>query len=519
MKTFVFKADRRSLPHIPGLHFAFFILVSATVAVLPAGANSEKSSPALRRPDIVFIMTDDQAVDAVTGGERFPFFKMPNLDRLARGGVRFQNAFVTTSLCSPSRATCLTGLYSHKTGVSTNDPLLDPADNVPLISEMLQKAGYETAFVGKWHMAPTDKPRRGFDCWLSFNGQGVYEDPLLNINGEHVQAKGYTTDILTDYAVEWISKRPADKPFALFLWHKAPHELVKAAQRHRGLFQDMEMAEPPNFRDSYRGKPEWQRRGLLYGLHKKAWAAARGKPVPPEVGILAPFEKLWREKHFDEYLRTLVAVDESTGRLLDALDKTGRRENSLIIYTSDNGFNIFAHQSGIDKRTMWEESIRIPLVIQFPNHSGAGSSRAEMALNVDFAPTILEAAGIPVPASMDGRPLQPVASGHVPDDWRKSFLYIYQQEDYAPGIVSMVGARTGRFKYICYPGEKEGLNELYDLEADPHEMRNIIGDLAYRDVLEQMKQEIRRLAAKVSYALPEKTGVENEGADQRSGPP
>ena len=488
------------------------LLILAGSSVFPhAYADEGTSSAGKRRPDIVFIMTDDQAVDAVTGGGRFPFFKMPNLDRLAEGGVRFRNAFVTTSLCSPSRAICLTGLYSHKTGVPSNDPLVDPSENVTLISELLQKAGYETAFIGKWHMAPTDAPRRGFDYWLSFTGQGVYENPVLNINGSRVEAKGYTTDLLTDYAVDWIAKRPVEKPFALFLWHKAPHEELKSAERHRGLFEDMQMVEPANFRDSYHGKPEWQRRGILYGLHKKAWEEAQGKPVPLEVGVLMPFEKRWRAKRFDEYLRTLVAVDESTGRVLDAMDKTGRRDNSLIIFTSDNGMNIFAHQSGIDKRTMWEESIRIPLVVQFPGRAGAGTSRGEMVLNVDFAPTVLEAAGIPVPASMDGKPLQQLASRHVPGDWRISFLYIYQQEDYAPGIATMVGARTERFKYIVYPQEKEGLNELFDLESDPHEMRNVVNDPAYGDVLEQMKMELRRLAADVAYPLSE-ASVERRSA-------
>jgi len=492
-------------PTASGFRTACFGLgMAATLTIpLPCRANPEGSPPPAGRPDIVFIMTDDQAVDAVSDGARFPFFKMPELDRLAGGGVRFRNAFVTTSICSPSRATCLTGLYSHKTGVPTNDPSVDPAENVPLISEMLQKAGYETAFIGKWHMAPTDVPRRGFDYWLSFKGQGVYFDPTLNLNGERFQAKGYTTDILTDYAVKWIEGRKKDKPFALFLWHKAPHEEVKSAERHRGLFQDMELPEPPNFRDSYRGKPEWQRRGLLYGLHQKEWRDGLEKPVPAEIGILTPFEELWRGKHFDEYLRALVAVDESTGRVLDTLDRMGRRKNSLILYTSDNGFNVFAHQSQIDKRTMWEESIRIPLVIQFPGEVGAGTSREQMVLNVDFAPTILEAAGIPVPPQMDGRPLQPLASDRPPGDWRKSFLYIYRQEAYAPGIVTMVGARTDRFKYIRYPDEKEGLDELYDLEADPHELRNVIGDPAYGDVLTKMREELRHLASGVNYDLPE----------------
>jgi len=459
------------------------------------------------RPNIVFIMTDDQAFDAVTGGERFPSFQMPNLDRLARDGVRFRNAFVTTSLCSPSRATCLTGLYSHKTGVPSNDPGMDPAESMPLISEMLQEAGYTTAFIGKWHMAPTDKPRRGFDYWLSFEGQGVYDDPVLNLNGERFQAKGYITDILTDYAVKWIETRPADKPLALFLWHKAPHEVVKSAERHRSLYRDFDLTEPPSYRDSYLGKPEWLRRGLLFGLHAKEWNEARERPVPPGIGILTSFEKL---KHFaPEYLRALTAVDESTGHILNVLDRTGRRDNSLILYTSDNGMNFFAHQSQIDKRTMWEESIRIPLVIQFPNLLGAGTAVDAMVINVDFAPTILKAAGISVPASMDGRPLQPLVSGRIPADWRKSFLYIYRKESYAPGIATMVGVRTDRFKLICYPEEKEGLGELFDLKADPHEMRNVINDPAYADVRTQMQQEMRRQAAEVDYKLPKDIFTKN----------
>lgn len=490
-----------SRPH--PLIFSILPFLAAVCAALPAAGAGEPVT-ASKRPDIVFFMTDDQAFDAVSNGARFPFFKMPNLDRLARSGVTFTNAFATTSLCGPSRATCMTGLYSHKTGVPSNDPPVDPSENVTLISEMLQKAGYETAFIGKWHMAPSDEPRRGFDYWISFKGQGVYFDPMLNINGEEFQAKGYTTDILTDYAVDWIGKRPKDKPFALFLWHKAPHEKVESAGRHLGLFQGMELAEPPNYRDTYLGKPEWERRGVLYGLHKKVWQEAQGKPVPPEIGIIKPFDKLKMGKAFENYLRALVAVDESTGRVLDTLDKAGRRENSLILYTSDNGFNIAAHQSPIDKRTMWEESIRIPLVIQFPAEPGAGTKQQAMVLNVDYAPTILEAAGIPVPADMDGHALQPLASGEMPGNWRKSFLYVYQQEDYAPGIVTMVGVRTDRYKYIRYPEEKEGLDELFDLESDPYELRNAVNDPEYREVLAQMQKELGQLATEVGYKVPGK---------------
>ena len=452
------------------------------------------------RPDIVFIMTDDQAVDAVTAGQRFPFFEMPNLDRLAKEGVTFRNAFVTTSICSPSRATCLTGLYSHKTGVPTNDPPRDPADSVKLISERFQEAGYETAFIGKWHMAATDMPRRGFDYWLSFEGQGVYENPILNLNGQPFQTKGYTTDILTDYAVKWIADQPKEKPFALFLWHKAPHSEFVSAARHKERFEGAVLAEPPNFRDSYRDKPEWQRRGLLHGLHREAWDASEGKSIPPEIPILHPWEQLWKKYRYLEYLRTLVAVDESTGRVLDALETAGRRDNALVLYTSDNGFNVFAHQSLIDKRNMWEESIRIPLVIDFPGTEDAGKICEAMVLNVDFAPTLLEAAGLPIPGNMDGYPLQPLIEGR-PVGWRNHFFYLYQQEEYAPGIATMLGVRSDRFKYIHYPETKEGLDELFDLHADPHEMRNVVNDPAYSAVLREMQAQLHRAAQDVDYPV------------------
>jgi N-acetylglucosamine-6-sulfatase len=453
---------------------------------------------AAKKPDIVFIMTDDQAADAVTGGRRFPFFETPNLDRLAASGVTFENAFVTTSICSPSRATCLTGLYSHKTGVPTNDPARDPAESVTLVSERLQAAGYETAFVGKWHMAATDKPRRGFDHWVSFEGQGVYENPLLNVNGTHVQESGYTTDLLTDYAEEWIRTRSADRPFALFLWHKAPHAKFIAAPRHKGLYAEETLKEPPNFRDSYSGKPEWQRRGLLYGLHESVWNKSLEKPVPPQIGLLHSWDDLWRKYNYLEYLRVIKAVDESTGRVLDTLTAVNRRDNSLILYTSDNGFNVFAHQSLIDKRNMWEESIRIPLFIDFPGTSDAGMSSAAMVLNVDFVPTLLDAAGIAVPDDLDGRPLQPLIAG-APADWRDHFFYLYQQEDYAPGIVTMLGVRTERFKYIHYPDTPEQLDELFDLTADPYEMKNFFNDPAYADVQKEMGLLLKTAAGVVHF--------------------
>jgi arylsulfatase A-like enzyme len=349
-------------------------------------------------------------------------------------------------------------------------------------------------------MAPGNHPRRGFDHWVSFDGQGVYVDPVLNVNGEEIRESGYTTDLLTDYALEWLRGIPVEQPVALFLWHKAPHAVFVPAPRHEARFEGEEFPEPPNYRDSYRLKPEWYRRGMLYGLHEEEWNASLDEPVPDAVPVLREFGGAVQSESFRDYLRTLLAVDESTGRLLDELDASGRRENALILYTSDNGFNLSAHQSPIDKRNMWEESIRIPLWIDFPGDKLAGRTESAMVLNVDFVPTFLAAAGVELPGELDGRPLQALQEGS-PEDWRDSFYYRYEREDFAPGIVTMHGVRTDRYKFILYPETEGGAGELFDLRADPWEMRNVLDDPAYEDVRVRMEAELDRKMREVDARL------------------
>jgi N-acetylglucosamine-6-sulfatase len=454
------------------------------------------------RPNIVFFMTDDQAYDALDGRGRFPYFRMPHVERIAAQGISFRNGFCTTSLCSPSRATCLTGMYSHKTGVPNNDPEVDPHSNLVFISEMLQQAGYDTAFIGKWHQAHTNAPRRGFHHWASFTGQGTYQDPVFNVNGEEIVHKKYNTDVITDYAVEWIASRPSNKPFAIFVWHKAPHEPQISAPRHISYYLDIPVPEPHNYRSSFVGKPEWLRRGQLHGLFPTGWNASANLTIPPLLSVTKVYNDKDILPFFTEYFRTLEAVNESTGSILDILEQKQYRDNSLIIYTSDNGYNMVAHRSDIDKRTMWEESIRIPFIIQFPGSPSAGTGSDDMVINADFAPTILQAAGIPIPTYFDGRALQPLTASVPPDSWRKSFLYVYKAEPSAPGIVTHVGVRNDRYKYTIFPEETEGLSELYDIKSDPAEVVNLIKNPAYTEVLSHMQSELRRLAADVSYTLP-----------------
>ncbi|MCL5269799.1 MAG: sulfatase [bacterium] len=457
----------------------------------PAAAETAGTSP-VRRPNFIFIMTDDQAVDALGASGRYPFLKTPNLDRLGREGATFTNAFVTNSLCSPSRATCLSGCYSHVTGVVSNEGS-DPRPGTPMVQEELRRAGYETAFIGKWHMKLTDQPRPGFDYWLSFLGQGTYENPRLNENGRQFQARGYMTDLLTDAAERWL-RTPREKPFCLFFWHKAVHGIEIPAPRHKGLYAGRPVKEPPNFADDYHDKPAYLRRQKVYGPHKKPWTESEGKPIPDKlpVGKWNP-----NQKGTQRYMETLLAVDESVGRVLKALEETGRLDDTFILFTSDNGYFLGDHARG-DKRLMWEESIRVPLLVRYPPLARPGAKIPEIVLNIDYAPTFLDLAGAAAPAAMQGRSFAPLLRGRT-EGWRKSYFYEYFLEDYAPGFVTAVGVRTERYKYIEYPDLKNDINELYDLQTDPIEMHNLIGDPAARPIRDELKIELERLKKETGY--------------------
>jgi len=446
------------------------------------------------RPNFVFILTDDQAHDAIGLSKRYPFLKTPNMDKLAQEGAWFENAFVTTSLCSPSRACFMTGCYAHRNKVIINAQD-DPEPSVPLVSEVLRANGYQTAFIGKWHMEKHAQPRRGFDYWLSFKGQGEYTDPQLNENGRSFTEKGYITDILTDYACRWLS-RPRSKPFCLFVWHKAVHSPFTPAPRHSLLYPDLQLEEPPNFKDDYKGKPRWLRRGLLYGLRKKEWQQSGDKAIPQTV----PPGK-WNPKNarFIDYFRDLSAVDESIGTITNTLKTVKQLDNTAVIFAGDNGFMMRAHQSRIDKRVMWEESIRIPLIIRYPKLVKAGSRIREMVLNIDVAPTMLDLAGVDIAGTMQGVSFAPLLAGRqVP--WRDCFLYEYfQEKDFAPGIVTMHGVRTQRYKYIHYPELKDDIDELYDLANDPLEMKNLFSQDDHKKLLKEMQQRLKKL--KKQYGL------------------
>lgn len=441
------------------------------------------------RPNLLFILTDDQRWDAL-GCLGHPFLKTPNLDRIRTDGALFANAFVTTSLCSPSRASFLTGCYAHTHGVMQNEKRDFDFTGTPSFAQLLQPAGYRTGFLGKWHMAGTSEPRPGFDYWLSFRGQGVYTDPVFNENGKEYKASGYMTDLLNEKALAFLESAPADQPFCLYLSHKAVHQPFTPAPRHEGLWPQAELPEPPNYRDTFADKPEWMRNA--YGVtservvNDRPGTNAEARPMPPWDG---------KRKPALDYYRAIEAVDEGVGQILALLEKQGRLDNTVIVFAGDNGYFWGEHRRG-DKRLMFEEALRIPLLIRYPKLVKPGSTIERMALNIDLAPTFLDLAGVPVPSHMQGRSWRPLFAGD-PADWRRSFLYEYWV-DLTPTIPRILGVRTENWKLVRYP-DLHDIDELYDLRQDPHELHSLVKDPASAEVYGKMKAELDRLLKETGY--------------------
>lgn len=460
----------------------FFL--SWTLAAFASAADAPGSQPA-KRPNFVFILIDDMRWDLMSCAGH-PLVKTPNIDRIAGAGVRFTNAFCTTALCSPSRAAFLTGATAEVNGVRVNEEN-DPNPAVPTFPQILRNAGYETAHVGKWHMSKSAEPRPGYDYWLSFEWQGEYIDPHLNEDGRDFQAKGYVTDLLTDYAVKFI-ERDRDKPFCLTLSHKAMHGDFIPAERHKNLYKPSDLIEPKSYQDDFSTKPRWLRELRVRGGKLQRPVPAGGIPDRIAPDAWNPTEGL-NKKHLN-YLRTLAAVDESVGRVLDTLREKGLLDNTLIFFAGDNGFFMSEHRLS-DKRLAYEESIRIPFLAGGFGITRPGRAVDQMVMNIDMCPTLLELAGVPIPRSVQGRSLAPLLAGQQPADWRDSFVYRYYRENWLPGYPSLVALRTRDWIYIRYP-EIEDIDELYDLRKDPHQMHNLALAPAARPRIEKMRAELER---------------------------
>ncbi|MEX2264839.1 MAG: sulfatase [Bryobacteraceae bacterium] len=421
------------------------------------GAAAIHAQPARR--NIVFVLADDHRYDFI-GALGHPWLKghTPNFDRMVNRGVNFRNAFVTSSLCSPSRASILTSQYMHSHGVTDNFTQLNPA--LPAFPQMLQANGYRTGFFGKWHMGGSgDEPQPGFHHWLSFRGQGEYENPELNINGLRQRAKGNTTDILTGAAVQFMREN-ASRPFCLYLSHKAVHSPFQPPERHARLFEGLTVPRPRTmlYKEEYYAKwPEWVRRRRLtrHGVD----------------GMLDSDESF--DTHYRRYCQCLLAVDDSLGQVFRQLEASRLLDDTLLIYMGDNGY-MWGEHGLIDKRAMYESSIRVPVMAHCPSLFGSSGRIVDrMALNLDIAPTMLDAAGVKPAASMQGRSLIPLASGGTAENWRRDFLYEYAWEQDFPYTPNIVGLRTETHSLMNYPGVWD-IPEFYDLRKDPEQIDNLL---------------------------------------------
>jgi N-acetylglucosamine-6-sulfatase len=463
------------------LRRAFCFLISLLVLARLAAAATGP------RPNIVFIITDDQRYDLFSLAGH-PVAKTPNIDRIGREGAWFKNFFTVTPLCSPSRASFLTGLYPHAHRVVNNDKLgLDVISHTLMTwPRMLREAGYETAFIGKWHMGLDDSRRPGFDRWLSFKGQGIYIDGVVNDDGLVKQIDGYMTDYLNAQALAFVRK-PHQKPFALIVSHKAVHIPYLPATRHDSLYSDYEFTPTPPAKGDLAGKPAMTR--PIPRVDRLDLEGAAPEPAEPRRGRGRDPASIVRDQ-----LRCLAAVDEGVGQLYAALQESGELDRTVIVFTSDNGYLMGEHGVIDQKRWAYEPSIRVPLLVRYPPAIAAGSIREQLVLNIDLAPTLLALAGVKPIVPMHGQSFVPLLRDPAAPG-RASFLAEYFVEKVGLRTPTWQAVRTARWKYIRYISETKAFDELYDLQSDPGEERNAINDPAAADQLRSLRLEIERLIA------------------------
>jgi arylsulfatase A-like enzyme len=524
------------------MRYVFLLFLFAFVA----GCKTETK----KRPNIIVIMTDDHAKNAVSAfGSRI--INTPNIDRIAKEGIRFNNAFVTNALCGPSRAVILTGKYSHINGFKDNQSVFD--NRQATFIKLLKEAGYYTSIVGKWHLVtePT-----GFDYWNILIDQGTYYNPDMIEMGDTTRKVGYTTDLITDEALKVLEKQTDDKPFCLMLHHKAPHRNWMPNFKHFGMFENDTIPLPANFFDDYSTRSDAARQQdmeivnmfrsddmklILPGLRENTTAGeARAKDPGSGGGNGFDGAKIWAdnyerfndeqkklwdayykpisdafyksnpkgddlkkwmyERYIKDYLTCVASVDENIGRVLDYLEERKMADNTLIIYTSDQGFFLGEH-GWYDKRFMYEESMGTPLVMRYPQRMVGNLESNQLVLNLDIAPTILEAAGVDIPQDMQGRSLLPLMNTTPQKEWRSSVYYHYYEFPYGwHNVKKHYGIRTDRYKLIHFYNDIDAW-ELYDLKEDPNEMRNIYDAPENKQLVESLKQELNKLRKEYSDTL------------------
>jgi arylsulfatase A-like enzyme len=473
--------------------------------ILPATARAQaKKKP----PNIIYIMSDDHANAAIGAYNSWlkPVVKTPNLDKLAKQGVLFKNSLVTNSICTPSRAAILTSQYSHKNGVYTLNDALDKSRQH--IGHLLRMLGYQTALIGKWHLQidPT-----GFDYWNVLPGQGVYINPKLRpIGAKPKELKeykdGYSEDIITDLSIDWLRKRDKTKPFYLMCHFKAPHRPWDPAPRFKNLYKDVKIPEPETLLDDYKGRSK-QVGNIKMRIGEDFVERDLQMPIPKDLSV-NDLRKWAYQEYLKRYLSCVAAVDENVGRLLAFLESEGLTEDTIIIYTSDQGFFLGEH-GFYDKRLMYEPSLLTPLIIRWPGHTKAGTVNNDMILNLDHAPTFLDIAGAPIPKEMQGKSYKSILEGKTPPDWRQSMYYRYWMHlDGSHNVPAHYGVRTNRYTLIHFYGKHMDMKgakkldidpewELYDNQKDPQQMRNVFADSAYATTLRDLRLELDRLRREV----------------------
>ena len=478
------------------------LAVAVLLGTLPAVADAQ---PKTRKPpNIVFIMSDDHASAAigVYGSWLGKYAKTPRIDGLAKQGMRFTNGCVTNSICTPSRAAILTGQYSHKNGVYTLNDVLSPKSIH--LAHLLRMAGYQTAMIGKWHLGidPT-----GFDYWAILPGQGVYHDPKLRIIGskpkEFTEFKGgYSEDVITNLSLEWLKKRDKDKPFLLFCHFKAPHRPWDPAKRFADQFKDDKIPEPPSLGDDLKGRAK-AIQGTKLTIGRDMVDRDLERTIPRD---LPPDElRAWAYQYYmKRYLACVAAVDENVGQLLDFLDQEGLSEDTIVIYTSDQGFFLGEH-GFFDKRLIYEPSLTTPLIIRYPGVTKPGSVNNDLVLNIDHAPTFLDLAGVAIPKEIQGRSYKSLLEGKTPPDWPRTMYYRYWMHlDGSHNVPAHYGVRNDRYTLVYYYGKALGMKgatnrdldpewELFDRQKDPQQVRNVYADPAYADTVRELRAELDRL--------------------------
>jgi arylsulfatase A-like enzyme len=466
---------------------AVLAAVAALTVACGAGDNVDAGADAHSRPSIVFLLSDDQSYGTM-GHEGESWMRTPGIDRLAAEGVRFTRAFVTTSLCSPSRASFLSGRWARSHGVLDNQTEL-PFD-LPTFASELRDAGYDTAYVGKWHMG-WQRERPGFDVSASYLRQGTYQDGVFELNGKPVNTAGWVDDVATDYALEFL-REERDAPFLLVVGFKSPHAPPQPPDRLLGLYEGETLAPPPNVA----AIPPYPRAKELDSLAAKGIQKTPYRVPEDWVGLLGKERKRsrpekgtnWLKAHRRAYHQLIAGIDENVVRILDLMDELGLTENTIVVYASDNGLGNGAHGTLI-KRAAYEESIRVPLLVRYPPLVQPGTSVDRLALNVDLAPTLLELAGVDAPGAMQGRSLVPLLAGREAE-WRTSFVYenFYEPPFETPTLYAL---RTETWKLIEYPGFP-GWTELFHLAGDPHETENLAGSEEHAATLAALRAELAK---------------------------